>query len=106
MIKPLRYKNKAIVIFAKLKHLVQRFQRAVIEHKMIWDSIILIVVLNSLYNNFEIIIVFFFYSDNKDLEKIQLNIIFIKAANLGKWTTVIIGDLAMMAKEENYYSKL
>lgn len=52
--KPLRYKKKVTAIFAKVKHLVQHLQVVIMGHKTIWDSITLIVALDSLHNNFEI----------------------------------------------------
>lgn len=52
----LGYKKKAIAIFAKIKHLIEYLQVAIIEHKKIWNSIILVVAFNSLYNDFEMII--------------------------------------------------
>lgn len=55
MAKPLEYKKKTIAIFIKFKHLVQYFKAAVIEHKLIQDSIMLIVALDLLYDNFKII---------------------------------------------------
>lgn len=44
----------------------------------------LVVTLDSLYNNFEITRVFFFYLGDKDLEKIQLIVTFTEVANLAK----------------------
>lgn len=49
----------------------------------------LIVVLDSLYNDFEITTTHFFYLGNKDLKKIQLIVISTEAANLTKQVTSI-----------------
>lgn len=51
--KPLGYKKTATTIFAEVKQLVQRLQSAVTEHVTIWDSITLVVALDSLYDDFE-----------------------------------------------------
>lgn len=67
---------------------------------MIWDSIALIIAINLLYNNFEMTIVSFFYLGNKNLEQIELIIIFIEAANLAKQATSITKDLAIMVRKK------
>lgn len=54
-------------------------------------SIILVIALDSLHNNFEITTAPFFYMGNKDLEKIQLIIISTEVANLAKQAISIIG---------------
>lgn len=41
-----------------------------IEYKKICDSIIYVIALNLLYNNFEMIIAHFFYLSNKNLKEI------------------------------------
>lgn len=89
MTKPLGYKKKVITLFAKVKHLVKYLQKALIEHKTIWDGIILVVAFDSLYNNFEITIKFFFYLGNKDLQEIQLIVTSSEVVNLPKQATKI-----------------
>lgn len=53
VVKPLGYEKKATTIFAEVKQLVQRLQSAVTEHRTIWDSITLVVALDSLHDDFE-----------------------------------------------------
>lgn len=67
---------------------------------MIENNIMLIIVFDLLYNDFKMISILFSYMDNKNLEKIQLIIIFIKVANLLKLIIGIIRNLAMMVKKK------
>ena len=98
--KPLGYEKKSTAIFAEVKHLVQRLQAAVTEHRTIWDSITLVVALDSLHDDFEMTTAPLLYSGDKDLEEIQLIVTSTKAANLAKQATGITGDLAMMARKK------
>lgn len=70
MAKSLGYKKKVTAIFAKVKHLIQRFQAAATEDRIIWDSITLDVALDLLHNDFEMTIALFFYLGNKNLKEI------------------------------------
>ena len=67
-----------------MKQLVQHFQSAVTEHRTIWDSITLVVALDSLYDDFEMTITPLLHSGNKDLEEIQEIVTSTKAANMAK----------------------
>ena len=100
--KPLRYKKKATAIFAEVKHLVQvKCLLAVItEHRTIWDSITLVVALDSLHDDFEMTIAPLFHLGDKDLEEIQLIVTSTEAANLAKRATGITRDLAMVARKK------
>lgn len=98
--KLLGYEKKAIIIFAEVKQLVQYFQSAITEYCTIWNSITLVVALNSLHDDFEITIVPLLHSGNKDLKKIQQIITSTKVANMAKQATSQITDLTMMAKKK------
>ena len=69
--KPLDYEKKATTIFAEVKQLVQSLQLAVTAQRTIWESITLVVALNSLHDDFEMTTAPFFHSNNKDLKEIQ-----------------------------------
>lgn len=98
--KPLGYEKKATAIFAEVKQLVQRLQAAVTEHRTIWDSITLVVALDSLHDDFEMTTAPLLHSGDKDLEEIQLIVTSTEAANLAKRATGGTADLAMMAKKK------
>lgn len=99
MVKLFGYKKKVTAIFAEVKHLVQQLQAAVIEHRTIWDNIIFVIALDSLYNDFEMTITPLLYLSNKDLEKIELIVTSTEVANLAKQATCIIRDLAIMVRK-------
>ena len=67
--KPLGYNKKANIIFAKVKQLVQTLQSIVTKQKTIWESITLVITLDSLHDDFEMTSIPLFYSSYKDLEK-------------------------------------
>lgn len=69
--KPLKYEKKAITIFAEVKQLLQCLQSAVTEHYIIWDSITLVVALDSLHDNFKMTTMPLLHSGNKDLKEIE-----------------------------------
>lgn len=63
---------------------MQQLQSAVTEQRTIWKSIRLIITLDSLYDNFEMILAPLLYSGDKNLEEIQKIITLSKVANLAK----------------------
>ena len=99
MAKPFRYKKKVIAIFIKVKYLIQYFKVVVIKNRIIRDSIMLVIILDSLHNTFEIKTVLLFYSCNKNLEEIQLIVMCTETTNLAKQITDVIGNLAIMARK-------
>ena len=60
----------------------------------------LVVVLDSLHDNFEIMTVPLLHFVDKDLEKIQQIVISIKAANIAKQAVGTIADLPLIAKKK------
>ena len=83
-----------------MKQLVQRLQSAVTEHRTIWDSIILVVALDSLHDDFEMTTAPLLHSGDKDLEEIQQIVTSTEAANMAKRATGQTADLAMMTKRK------
>ena len=69
--KSLGYKKKANTIFAEVKQLVQWLQSAVTKYRTIWESLILVLALDSLHDNFEITTACLMHFGDKNLEKIQ-----------------------------------
>lgn len=106
--KPLGYEKKATTIFAEVKQLVQRLQSAVTELRKIWESITLVVALDSLHDDFEMTTAPLLHSGDKDLEEIPQIVTSTEAANLAKRAVGATTDLAMMAKKkqlEKYSAK-
>ena len=99
--KPLGYEKKATTIFAEVKQLVQRLQSAVTEERTIWESITLVVALDSLHDDFEMTTAPLLHSGDKDLKEIQQIVTSTEAANLAKRAVRATTDLAMMAKKKH-----
>ena len=98
--KPLCYEKKATTIFAKVKQLVRRLQSAVLEQRTIWESITLVVALDSLHNNFEMTTALPLHSGDKDLKEIQQIVMSTEAANLAKQAVRGTTKLTMIAKKK------
>ena len=83
-----------------MKQLVQRLQSAVTGQRTIWNSITLVVALDSLHNDFEMTIAPLLHSGDKDIEEIEQIITSTEAANLAKCVVGATADLTMMAKRK------
>lgn len=104
IIKLLRYKKNVTIIFTEIKQLTQYLLFVITKHQTIWNSIILIIALNFLYNNFEITTTSLLYSDNKDLKEIQQIVTSTKVANIAKQATGQTKNLVIITKKktDNY----
>ena len=80
---------------------MQRLQSAVIEQRTLWESIILVVAFNMLYDNFEMTTAPLLYFGDKDFEEIQQIVMFIEVANLAKRRVGATTDLAMIARKKH-----
>lgn len=67
---------------------------------MKWDSITLIIPLDSLYNNFKMTTTHLFYLVDKDLEQIQLIITSTKAIILANQAKNDTGDQSIMTRKK------
>ena len=66
----LNFEKKSTIIFGKVKQIVNCLQTVVLPNHTIWDSIVIIVVLDLLYKEFQPIITPLLYAKNKKLEEI------------------------------------
>lgn len=80
---------------------MQRLQSAVTEQRRIWENITLVVVLDSLHDNFEMTTALLFHSGDKNLEEIQQIVTSTETANLAKRAVGTTTDLAMMVKKKH-----
>ena len=100
VVKLLGYEKKATTIFAEVKQLVHHLQSAVTEQRTIWNSITLVVALDSLNYDFEMTTAPLLHSGDKDIEEIQQIVTSNEAANLAKRVVGATADLTMMAKRK------
>lgn len=64
----------------------------------IYNSIVIVIAIDSIHNNFETKILSFFEIGNKTINEIQQIFYFAKAKNLNKQATGITGNLAILLK--------
>ena len=83
-----------------MKQHVQRLQFAVTEQQTIWDSITLVVALDSLHDDFELITSPLLHLGDKNIMEIQQIVTSTKTANLAKRAVGAIANLTMMAKKK------
>ena len=82
VVKLLGYEKKVTTIFAEMKQLVQRLQSTVTKNRTIWDSITLVIALDSLHDNFEMNTRLLLHSGDKDFKEIQQIVTSTEAANM------------------------
>lgn len=100
-IKPKESKKLVMSRFADVYFLVKWLQLIITPNCDIWDSIAIVVVLDSLHNDFKTTTNSILKSGDKSIDEIQWILAFAKAKFLSKRTTGVTGDLAMMSKERN-----
>lgn len=101
VVKYLGYEKKINTIFAKVKQLVQQLQSPVTKSRIIWKSIILVIIHDSLHDDIEITTALLLHFGDKDLEEIQLIFTSTKATNLSKQVVrATKGDFALMAQKK------
>lgn len=74
-------------------------------NRNIWDSIAIVIALDFLHNDFEITTVTILEPGDKMINKIQHILTSVKAKFISKCATGVIGDLAMMFKDQNLTKK-
>lgn len=99
--KPKRYNKSVKQIFAKVKYLYKHLQTTITLNCDLWDIIAIVIVLNSLHNNFDITIISLLETKDKSIDKIQSILQSKKAKNISKRTTKGTKKLAMAFKDNN-----
>ena len=97
--RPLGFEKKSTAIFGEVKQLVDRLQAAVTPNRTIWDSIVIVVALDSLHEEFQPIIAPLLHAGDKELEEIQQIVTSTEAGLMAKRATGIsAGDVAMSSR--------
>lgn len=81
--------------------MVKRLRSAITPNRNIWDSIAIVVALDSLHNDFETTTNSMLESGDKSINEIQQILASAKAKFLSKRATGVTGELAMMSKGRN-----
>lgn len=88
-------------IFAKLKYLCKCLQTAMMPNQDLWDIIAIVIVLNSLHNNFDTITTSLLKTGNKSILKIQNILQSKEAKNINKYTIRETIELVMVFRNYN-----
>lgn len=88
-------------IFADVRFLVKRLRSAITPNRDIWDSIAIVVALDSLHDDFETITTSMLERGDKTIEEIQQILASAEAKFISKRATEITADLAMISRGKN-----
>lgn len=99
--KPKDFEKLITSIFANVRFLIKRLQLAIIPTQDIWNSIVIIMVFNSLYNNFKATTTSMLEHKNKIIKEISRILALTEVKLLSKCMTGITGDLAMTNHEKS-----
>lgn len=101
MTKPKRYEKPVMQIFAKVKYLCKRLRLAMTPEQDLWDTIAIIIALNSLHEDFDTTTASLLKTGDKTIDQIQSILQSKEAKNLSKRATGGIGDLAMAFRDKS-----
>lgn len=96
--KPQGFEKPVMSIFADVRFLIKRLQAAITPDQDIWDSIVIVVALNSLHDNFEATTASMLEREDKTIEEIQQILASAEAKLISKQATRMTKDLAMASR--------
>lgn len=88
-------------MFTDIHFLVKWLQLAITPNQKIWDSIAIVIALNSLYNNFETTTTSMFESRDKTIVKIQQILVTAEAMFISKQAIRVTKSLAILSQEKS-----
>lgn len=88
-------------IFAEVQYFCKHFQTAMTPEQDLWDMIAIIIILNTLYNNFDTTIARLLETKVKLIDQIQSILQLKEVKNISKQTTRVVEDLAITYKKNN-----
>ena len=98
--KPKGYEKPVIQIFAEVKYLCKRLRTAMTPNRDFWDTIAIVIALDSLHEDFDTTTTSLLETSNKTIDQIQSILQSKEAKNLSKRATGDIGDLAMVFRDK------
>lgn len=99
--KPKGFEKSVMSIFADVCFLVKRLRSAITPNRDIWDSIAIIVALDSLHDDFETTTTSMLERGDKTIEEIQQILASAEAKFISKRATGVTADLAMSSRGKN-----
>lgn len=99
--KPKGFEKSVMSIFADVRFLVKRLRSAITPNRDIWDSIAIVVALDSLHHDFETTTTSMLERGDKTIEEIQQILASAEAKFISKRATGVTADLAMSSRGKN-----
>lgn len=96
--KPKGFEKPVMSIFADVRFLIKRLRAAITPNRDIWDSIAIVVALDSLHDNFETTTTSILERGDKTIDEIQQILASAEAKFISKRAIGVTGDLAMMSR--------
>ena len=98
--KPKEYDKLVMQVFAEVKYLYKRLCSAITPGQDLWDTIVIIIVLESLHQDFDTTTASLLEMGDKSIDEIQSIFQSKKAKNLSKRATGNTGDLTMAFRDK------
>ena len=102
--KPKGYDKPVMQIFAEVRYLYKRLCIAMTPGRDLWDTIAIVIALDTLYDDFETTTTSLLETGDKTIDQIQSIPQSKEAKNISKRITGAVGDLAMAFKSSNNYN--
>ena len=103
--KPKRYEKPVMEIFAEVRYLCKQLRTAITPGRDLWDTIAIVIALDSLHDDFDTITTSPLEVGDKTLDQIQSILQSKEAKNISKRVTRGTGNLAMVFKDSSNTSK-
>lgn len=97
--KPKGYEKPVMQIFAEVKYLCKRLRTAMTPGRDLWDTIAIVIALDSLHEDFDTTSASLLEAGDKTIDQIQSILQSKEAKNISKRTTGAVGDLAMAFRD-------
>ena len=98
--KPKGHEKPVMQIFAEVKYLCKRFRTAMTPGQDLWDTIAIVIALDSLHEDFDTTTASLLETGDKTIDEIQSILQSKEAKNLSKRATGDTGDLAMTFRDK------
>lgn len=96
-----RYNKLVIQIFAKVRYLCKHFHTKMTPGWNIWNTIAIVIALDTLHNNFDMTTTSLLKTGDKTIDQIESILQLKKAKNIRKQTTGAVKNLTMLYKDNN-----
>ena len=98
--KPKGYEKSVIQIFAEIRYLCKRLRTAMTPNRDLWDTIAIVIALDSLHQDFDTTTASLLETGDKTIDEIQSILQSKEAKNLSKRATGNTGELAMAFRDK------